>query len=166
MHFCPQGRWCRLANGEFVHYKSSSCGVVAPNQGDRPQWPRVARLTPSAVSLPRTLMLSGPSWPLRRSSSHRKPVCCNSLDRCAKTYMLYSSTIVTKSTSTDRVCVALNPIRAQATTVPYYLPVLISVRSWNVFRPVTDSALDCGAVTVVHAGRVVLQGLGREDARR
>jgi len=53
-----------------------------------------------------------------------------------------------------------------ATTVPYHLPVLISAQFKNVFRPVTDSALDCGVVTVVRAGRVVLRELGGEDARR
>jgi len=58
------------------------------------------------------------------------------------------------------------PLRPATTHPPTTLPVLISVQSKNVFRPVTDSALGCGAVTVVRAGRVVLQGLGREDARR
>jgi len=50
----------------------------------------------------------------------------------------------------------LNLIRAQATT--YYLPVLISVRSWNVFRPVIDSALDCGAITVVRLAGLFYKG--------
>ena len=95
--------------------------------------------------------------------------------------MLYSSTIVKfkrillfsgsiTSTSTDHVCVTLNLIRATShdlpRPIPYHLPVLISVQSKNVFLSVTDSALDCGVITVVRAGRVVLQRLGREDARR